>query len=83
MDIIEVDPDFKQNLEYQFYSRRSIVVNLIEKIENASSISGLEHISPCERRNVYFVYDRVCKLYFEHFTETNEIKLWNFTFANH
>ncbi len=84
MEIIEFDLDFKQNLKYQFYNRRSIVVSLIEEIEISSSLDELEHISPCNHReNVYFMYDNVCKMYFEHFSKTNQVKLLNFVFAHH
>lgn len=81
MEIIEVDPDYETNLRFQFYTRRQIVVSLTEKIENAKSLEDLK-ISPCTHQvNTYFTYDNICKLFFQHFPEKNQVKLWNFVFA--
>ena len=84
MNIIKTNRNFMQNLDYQFYNRREIIVNLIDKIGNSSNLDELGHISPCaHKNNIYFIYDAICKMYFEYLPKTNQIKPLNFTFVHH
>lgn len=80
MKITETDPVFGNNLESHMYSRRAIVISLIDEIENASDIDELKFVSACSDSSIHFVYNRVCKLYFE-LLEGNRAKLLNFVFA--
>lgn len=82
MKITETDPVFDNNLESHTYSRRAVVISLMDEIENASNIDELRFVSACSDSDIHFVYNYVCKLYFE-LLEENRVKLLNFVFAGY
>lgn len=79
MNITETDPVFYDNLSRQMYSRRPLVVMLIDSIRAAPSVDELERVAHCDKPNTYFTYNRTCKLYFE-VLGGDRVKLLDFTF---
>lgn len=55
MKITETDPVFGNNLESHMYSRRAIVISLIDEIENASDIDELKFVSACSDSSIHCV----------------------------
>lgn len=54
---------------------------LIDETGSASGINELESVSACDDLNIHFVYDHVCRLYFE-LLEGDQVKLLHFVFGN-
>lgn len=82
MKITDIDSVFSNNLNCQPYSRRAIVMSLVDDIRDAPDIDELGSTATCVESSIYFVYNHVCKLYFE-LLEGDEIKLLNFVFAGY
>lgn len=80
MEITETDPVFDNDLRFQMYPRRNIVLTLMGNVEEAPSIDGLERVSACGHADVHFTYNHICKLYFKPLGE-NRVRLLHFVFA--
>jgi len=66
------------------YNKKAIIHVLIDRVYNAAKIDDLVRVSSChEGRGLYFIYNHVGKLYFQHHVTENEITLLKITFANH
>lgn len=84
MNITHRTQRFVTEFKILFPPRRLIVLDLIERLESASNLDDLMNLVPCNlNQNDHFIFNNVCKLYFEYFPDTNQIGLLDFTFANH
>lgn len=81
MKVVESEPDFYNNLRFQWYNRRDFVVSSIGEIEKASDVNELEHVAHCDRPNTYFTFNRFCKVYFE-FLGKGEVALVTFALGD-
>ena len=77
MKVVEIEPDFDNNLWFQWYNRRDFVVSLVGEIEKASDVDELEYVAHCDKPNTHFTFNRFCKVYFE-ILGRGEVALVNF-----
>lgn len=84
MKIVERTPTFRDAYRILHASRSAIILPLIARIENATTVSDLGNSASCDLGlDVCFVYNGVGKLYFQHHKNGTEVTLLKFIFANH
>lgn len=56
-------------------------LDLVAKIEEAGGLGDLEYLVPCDiAENDYFIFNNICKLYFEYLPDADAIRLLHFEF---
>lgn len=72
---------FDAEFRILFETRRIIVMDLIERVKAADNLDELCPLGTCDQsKNYYFIFNNICKLFFEHQSDTNSVRLWDFQF---
>jgi hypothetical protein len=83
VNIVAELPEFTRHFGSLTYSRGAVVTACLRYIERISIDTPNARLSPCSHvANLYFAYNRVCKVYFFHDPDTDGVTLAEFTFAN-
>lgn len=81
MNLKYANTAFIANFKFQPYTRRAIIISLMDNIADAAGIDELERVVACAGSTRYFVRNNVCKRYFE-LLDGDQIKLLNFVFVD-
>ena len=82
MDIVVRTGEFEDNFRILFAFKRLIVLDLAEMIRSAPTFADLERMDACgQESGDYFVFNNVCKLYFDCVDDKDGIRLLHFEFT--
>ena len=83
MEIVDWRKSSVAEFKILFAFKRLIVLDLIETIKSAPTLGDLIRLDSCEQESgYYFVFNNVCKLYFERIADPDKIRLLGFEFVN-
>ena len=71
---------FESQFNIEWHTRRELILPLMGRLTNASSLAELGDIIKCEAGGDYCIFNRIGKIYFTYDRATNEATLVKYAF---